>query len=336
MICDRADRARHMNRRDLLLGAAGASCRWLTPLGGLTACSAPAPALRVALNGWIGYSPLFLAQELGHVPESSVRLLEFPSNTASMMALVNGEVAAAALTLDEVLVAREGGLDVHAALVFDESAGADVLMARQGIDALADLRGQRIGVEATGVGALMLSRALEVAGLTPSDVVKVPLTADQHVPAYIAKHVDAVITFEPMASRLRAIGARPLLDSSRFPGLIVDVLAVSLQIDPRQGVQLRQLLDGHFQALQHLRNNPANAARLLAQHQQIAPEAVLTAFGGIRMADAAANRGWLSGQSPALNASARAIGQLMVQAKLLQRLPDTTTLCDPRYLPESA
>lgn len=106
-----------MNRRDLLLGAAGASCRWLTPLGGLTACSAPAPALRVALNGWIGYSPLFLAQELGHVPESSVRLLEFPSNTASMMALVNGEVAAAALTLDEVLVAREGGLDVHAAPV---------------------------------------------------------------------------------------------------------------------------------------------------------------------------------------------------------------------------
>ncbi|MDI1347652.1 ABC transporter substrate-binding protein [Aquabacterium sp.] len=325
-----------MNRRDLLLGGAGASCRWLTPLGGLTACSTATPALRVALNGWIGYSPLFLAQELGHAPESAVRLLEFPSNTASMMALFNGEVAAAALTLDEVLLAREGGLDVRAALVFDESAGADVLMAREGIDGLTSLRGKRIGVEATGVGALMLSRALEAAQLAPTDVVKVPLTADQHVAAYTDQHIDAVITFEPMASRLRALGARPLLDSSRFPGLIVDVLAVSAQIDPRQAEQLRQLLDGHFQALQHLRSNPANAARLLAQHQQIAPDAVLAAFRGIRLADAAANRGWLSGQNPGLNASARSVGQLMVHAKLLQRLPDTATLCDPRFLPEAA
>lgn len=325
-----------MNRRNLLLGAAGASCRWLTPLGGLTACAVPAPALRVALNGWIGYSPLFLAQDLGHVPESAVRLLEFPSNTASMMALVNGEVAAAALTLDEVLLAREDGLDVRAALVFDESAGADVLLAREGIDSLAGLRGKRIGVESTAVGALMLPRVLEAAQLSPTDVVKVPLTADQHVAAYTAKRIDAVITFEPLASRLRALGARPLLDSSRLPGLIVDVLAVSTQITPRQGEQLRQLIEGHFQALQHLRSNPANAARLLAQHQQIAPDAVLAAFAGVRLADAAANRGWLAGQNPGLSASAHSVGQLMVQAKLLQGPPDTATLCDPRFLPEAA
>ncbi len=318
------------------MGGAGASCRWLTPLGGLTACTVAAPALRVALNGWIGYSPLFLAQDLGHVPESAVRLLEFPSNTASMMALVNGEVTAAALTLDEVLLAREGGLDVRAALVFDESAGADVLLAREDADSLAALRGMRIGVESTAVGALMLSRVLEAAQLAPTDVVKVPLTADQHVAAYTAKRIDALITFEPMASRLRALGARPLLDSSRFPGLIVDVLAVSTQVTPRQGEQLRQLIDGHFQALQHLRSNPASAARLLAQHQQIAPDAVLAAFAGIRLADAAANRGWLAGQNPGLSASARSIGQLMVHAKLLQGLPDTATLCDPRFLPEAA
>lgn len=325
-----------MNRRDLLLGGAGASCRWLTPLGGLAACSTGTPALRVALNGWIGYAPLFLAQELGHVPASAVRLLEFPSNTASMMALANGEVSAAALTLDELLLAREGGLDVRAALVFDESAGADVVMVRQGIGGLAGLRGKRIGVESTAVGALMLSRALDMAGLLPSDVVKVPLTADQHVAAYTAQRIDAVITFEPMASRLRALGAHPVLDSSRLPGLIVDVLAVSTQIDPHQAEQLRQLLDGHFQALQHLRSNPANAARLLAPHQQIAPDAVLAAFGGIRLADAAANRGWLGGQNPGLSASARSVGELMVHAKLLQRPPDTATLCDPRFLPEAA
>jgi len=328
-----------MDRRKLLLGGAWVSGRWLSSgagLVGLTACGTKTPALRVALNGWIGYSPFFLAQDLGHVPEAAVRLVEFPSNTASMMALANGEVAAAALTLDELLLAREGGLNVRAALVFDESAGADVVMVRPDIGGLAGLRGKRIAVESTAVGALMLSRALEAAGLAPSDVTKVPLTADQHVNAYTGGRVDAVITFEPMASRLRALGARPMLDSSRFPGLIVDVLAVSAEAGLQQAPQLRLLLAGHFQALQHLRSNPANAARLLAQHQQIEPDAVLAAFSGIRLADAAANRGWLTGSNPGLDAAARSVGQLMAHARLLQRPPDTATLCDPRFLPEAA
>lgn len=325
-----------MNRRDLLRRGAGASFGVWMPLAAVPGCRPAPPALRVALNGWIGYSPFFLAQELGHVPESVVRLVEFPSNTASMMSLVNGEVTAAALTLDELLLAREGGLDVRAALVFDESAGADVLMARQNITQLANLRGKRIGVESTAVGALMLSRVLETAQLSPTDVVKVPLTVDQHVAAYQAQQIDAVITFEPMASRLRALGARPLLDSSSFPGLIVDVLVVSARINPQQSEQLRQLINGHFLALQHLRINPANAARLLASHQQIPANEVLSAFNGIRLANDAANRGWLGGQNPGLGASARSVGQLMVAAHLLQRQPDTATLCDPRFLPEAA
>lgn len=324
-----------MNRRDLLRRGAGASFGVWMPLAAVPGCRPAPPALRVALNGWIGYSPFFLAQELGHVPESVVRLVEFPSNTASMMSLVNGEVTAAALTLDELLLAREGGLDVRAALVFDESAGADVLLARQSIGGLPGLRGKRIGVESTAVGALMLSRVLEAAQLSAADVIKVPLTVDQHVAAYEAQQIDAVITFEPMASRLRALGAHLLLDSSSFPGLIVDVLVVSAHINPQQSAQLRQLLSGHFLALQHLRINPANAARLLSAHQQIPAEEVLRAFNGIRLADDAANRGWLAGNNPGLSASAKSVGQLMAEAHLLQRQPDTTDLCDPRFLPEA-
>ena len=223
-----------MNRRDLLLGGAGAWPLCALPLSGLASCTTAEPPLRVAVNGWIGYAPLFLAQDLGHVPENTVRLVEFPSNTASMMALVNREVAAAALTLDELLAAREGGLQVRAAMVFDESCGADVVMAHPRIDSLAALRGKRLGVESTAVGALMLSRLLAAASLTPTDLVKVPLTADQHVAAYAAGDIDAVITFEPMASRLRDQGAHALLDSSHFPGLIVDVLAVAAGTSAQQ------------------------------------------------------------------------------------------------------
>ena len=103
---------------------------------------------------------------------------------ASMMALVNGRVPAAALTLDELLQVREGGVDARAILVFDASHGADVVMGHPSVTSLAQLRGRRIGVEDTALGALMLARLLESAGLKAVDVVKVPMTADQHVAAY--------------------------------------------------------------------------------------------------------------------------------------------------------
>ena len=75
----------------------------------LVGCAAPRMPVQVALNAWVGYALLHLATEMDYLSEREVRLQEFPSNTASMMALVNGQVPAAALTLDELLLVREGG-----------------------------------------------------------------------------------------------------------------------------------------------------------------------------------------------------------------------------------
>ena len=55
--------------------------------------------------------PLFLARELGYYNDARLRLVELPSSTANLMALASGEVEAATLTLDELLIAREGQLD---------------------------------------------------------------------------------------------------------------------------------------------------------------------------------------------------------------------------------
>lgn len=302
----------------------------------IVGCSAPKEPIQVALNAWAGYALLHLATELDFLDETEVRLQEFPSNTASMMALVNGRVPAAALTLDELLQVREGGVDARVVLVFDESHGADVVMARPTVTRLQQLRGGRIGVESTAVGALMLARLLEVAGLKASDVVKVPLTADQHVAAFERQEVDAVITFEPMASRLRSLGAAPLLDSKQMPGLILDVLAV--RADALVGAQeaWRGLLHGYFQAFAHWRGQPEVAARLMAPHQQLSPEDVMQSFAGIAMSDLSLNHTWLGGAQPRLLQSAQIVGRLMHESRLLDRVPNLTSLSEPGFLPEVA
>ncbi len=303
------------------------------PLAGLSGCSRPLPPVRVAGIVWVGYEPLFLARELGYYDQTRLRLVESSSNTTSLMALATGDVEAATLTLDEFLTAREGGLDVRVIVVFDESAGADAVMARPEIRTLADLRGKRIGVEDTAAGALMLAKLLQTAGLAADEVVKVALTSERHLAAYRAGEIDAVVSFEPYATQLAKTGARRLLDSSRFPGLIVDVLAARSEALQAAPDQFRQLCAGHFRALTQLKRDPAQASKLMAQRMGIQPAEVIEALEGVRMLDLADNHAWLSAPRPRLLEVARSVAELMLAARLLTKPPGLDGLIDARFLP---
>lgn len=318
------------HRRQVL--AAGLSL----PLGSLpllAGCTRPEPLVRVASAVWVGYEPLFLARELGYSDDARPRLVELPSSTANLMALASGDVEAATMTLDELLIAREGRLDLQAILVFDDSAGADVVMVRPGIQALPQLRGQRIGVEETAVGALMLAQLLAAAQLQPADVIKVPVTSDGHVAAYAAGEIDAVVCFEPYATQLAKRGAQRLLDSSRFPGLIVDMLVARSDALAASPNQFRQLAAGYFRALDYLTHSPRQAAALMAPRMAISPDEVLQALKGVRLMDLTANHALLGGNLPQLPVLAGTVGQHMVRAGLMHSTPSLDKLTYPHHLP---
>lgn len=316
-------------RRHLLIAGA------LMPLVSASACTAPAPLTRIGSITWLGYEPLFLARELGLYDRQTLRLVEMPSSTDNLMSLAIGDLEAATLTLDEFLQARQGGLDVRVILVFDESAGADVVMAKPGITRLKALKGKRVGVEDTAVGALMLAKTLEAAGLEPRDIIKVPLTIESHVRTYQADEVDAVVTFEPFATQLEEAGALRLYDSNQFPGLIVDVLVARADALERSPQPFRQLVAGYFQALAYLRASPDDALRLMAPRLGISPEAMGVSLKGIHLMDLAANHRWLAGERPGLIPTIGRVAQTMLAEGLLKQSPAMHGLIDSRFLPES-
>lgn len=305
----------------------------LAPLALAGACSAPSPLTRVGGIVWIGCEPLFLAREMGLYDADAVRLVEMPSGTVNLMALAAGELEAATLTLDQCLLARESGLDVRVILVFDASAGADVILSRPGIERLEDIRGKRIGLEETASGELMLAKLLEKTAFARDDMVTVRVTADRHVEALMAGDVDVLITWEPFATQLQAWGARRLFDSSQFPDLIFDVLVARADALERTPDAFRHLLGGYFQALDHLRASPDEAFRRMSPRMGVSPEQLRTAQQGIRVMDLAANRRWLGGAPPGLASVAGTVARAMVSGKLLKRAPRLESLADPRFLP---
>ena len=289
-------------------------------------------SLGVAYHPWPGYAPLELARSLGWWNDTSVQALRAGSASASLQALREGRVAAAALTLDEVLGARHQGLPLRVMAVLDISLGADQVLARPSHADQAQWRGARLGHENNAVGELMAAAWLQFAGLQPSDVQMVHVPFDRHEAAWHQHDVDLLVTFEPVAGRLRQRGAVPVFDSAQLPApwAIVDVLAVHERFaTARHAAQWRTLLASVWAAQRHLNELPEDSRYRLAPWLDVPRDQVFTLFAGLRLTGWRDSRDWLVGDGARLPAVADALRGLMRDNGLLSGTEVNTPLVWP-------
>jgi NitT/TauT family transport system substrate-binding protein len=275
---------------------------------------------------WPGYEPLYLARSLGYYNDSTVRFHEMTTSADVLKAFRNHAIDVAALTLDEALLLIQDGIDARIVLVTDISNGADVIVAHPSIKSIRDLKGKKIGVESLALGAYVLSRALDKAGLTPGDVTVVSVAVQEHEQAYAAGKVEAVVTFEPAKTRILARGGRQIFDSSQIPNEIIDVVVVRSDILQSKAGHLKKLEDGWFKALEYLTSNPADAARRMGKREGITAAEFSEALNGMIIPDRSENRRLLAG---ALLEPATRLSTVMVQGKLLSRPVEPSRLLTP-------
>lgn len=288
----------------------------------------------IAVHVWPGFETLFLARGEGWLDAGKVRLVETASASDSLRALAESKVDGAALTMDEMLSARARGIPLSAVMVFDVSAGADMLVARPGIKRLADIRGLRIGYEHGAVGSLMLAGVLGAAGLSKEEVRLVPVTIERHLDAWVRNEVDALITYEPVAGKLLDLGANRLFDSRQIPDTIIDVLAMRDDaLDKGRAEAVRHLISAHFLALDYLNRNPQDAAYRMAAHLSLPATGVLPAYWGLLLPDAEGNRHMLRGDTPQLQEAARRVSAMMAKEELLQDGDTFAALARDEFLP---
>lgn len=249
--------------------------------GLLAACdSAPEQPLRVGLNPWIGYDPLVLARERRLFPPADLGVVELETSGESVRQLRNGLIDAAGLTLPEAMELAAAGVDVRVVAVLSLSRGADAVLARAGMSRPEHLRGARLGMEDSALAAIMLQRLLEAGGLRQDEVRAVIMPATEHEAAMTQGSVDAVITFEPVISRLASAGFNIVLDSANMQGEVVDVRAEILQSRPRQ---VALLLEAFEQGRRALLADPEAAARELAAGADLSVEEYVSALARIRL-----------------------------------------------------
>jgi NitT/TauT family transport system substrate-binding protein len=318
-----------ISRRGMLQGVlAGASALVAASVAGCAARE----SLGVAYHPWPGYAPLELARSLGWWSDAPVQALRTGSASASLQALREGRVAAAALTLDEVIGARHQGLPLRVMGLLDISLGADQVLARPSHADRARWRGARLGHEKNAVGELMTAAWLRAAGLQVDDVQMVHVPFDRHEAAWHYQEVDLIVTFEPVAARLRQRGATPVFDSAQLPvpWAIVDVLAIDARFATgRHAAPWRALLASVWAAQRHLNELPEDGRYRLAPWLDVPREQVFALFAGLRLTGWRDNRDWLVGDEARLPAVADALRGLMRDSGMLSGTEVDTPLVWP-------
>jgi NitT/TauT family transport system substrate-binding protein len=288
--------------------------------------------VRVGTSPWVGYSPFYWAREKGYFSKSEVKLTEYSSQTSQVRALVNGAIDAASVTLDTAIKLRSSGLDLKVILVIDYSNGGDVLLARPEFKRLQDLKGKRIGVETTALGDYMISRALEMGGMKLSEIEVVPLETIEHERAFKEVRIEAVVTYDPFRTKLLALGAKKLFDSSLIPGEIMDVLVVNSEFMKKGEGELRALIEGWFKALDDMKNGSNGAIQFMAKWEKMTDKEFIDGLKVVQLLDFKKNQNQLLENPPGILENGRRLQKLMFEKGLVDKEMNFENILDGRYI----
>jgi NitT/TauT family transport system substrate-binding protein len=275
--------------------------------GCVKSCSAPETPLRIGTNLWPGYEEFYWARQSGILKPERYALVEFGSATENIRAFRSQQLEFAALTLDETMLLARDGIDAVILAVLDISNGADVIIASDKIKTFHDLKGKRVGFEDTALGGYMLNRALMLSGMSRTDITPRYFEVDQHEKAYTTGEVDAIVTFEPVKSKLLALGNKVIFSSKDIPGEVVDVLVVRRNIWESQRARCDELVDLWFKTQEHIRQNQKEATDYMASREKINFAEFSAALADLIIPDRSQSDEFVRGSSPKLLKSIQSI-----------------------------
>lgn len=299
----------------------------------LFACSASySQTLRVGSTLWPGYEPLYLANEIDAY-QHDIRMIHYPSTSDVIRAFKNKALEAAALTLDEVVMLSEYNIPVDIILVLDISEGADVIMGRPDLKDIQGLIGKKVAVESTAVGAYTLSRALAIHDIEFDKVELMNSEQSRHIDNYKKGLVDAVVTYEPVRTKLLHLGAIELFSSKEIPGEIIDVLVVHRDVIKSHKDQLYDIAQGWFKALEYLKTDTIKAHQFIASRMKISSKNVEESYYGLTLPSKDKNTELLSGEPSLLDKSLIRLSHHMFKLELVNSKSTSNVLTNATFLP---
>ncbi len=237
-------------------------------VGGVMAGVAAAEPLKIRYSTWVGYGPLFLAKEKGFFKDEKVEmeLVNMEDPKEGFFAMAAGRLEGVVSTIDTMVLYLKTGKEFQYVLALDDSAGGDGIVARKEITSVKGLKGKKVAFGEGSVSQFFLNVLLKEAGLAQKDVDAVNMTAGDAGAAFVAGKVDAAVTWEPWLTRGKAAPhGHLLIDSSKTPGLITDVIIFRRDVIEKRGKEIQGMVNAWNKAVAYWEKNPKESNEIMAK-----------------------------------------------------------------------
>lgn len=278
------------------------------------------PPLKIALGVWPGSETLVYARETGMLPDGEVQLVEMAWSSGAKVAFVNQVVDMAVISLDEVIRLLETQHDVRVVAVMGFSQGGDAILVRPGLKSVPDLKGRRVAVEGTSVGAYLLATALERDGVSADEVDAISMNLAEMESAFLSGEVESAVTGEPWSTRLLERGAVKVFDSSQMTREICRVLVARADVVENRNEDCKKLVMTHLQALAEIQTESdvkVPSLQVISRRLGVSPGDFLRMLDNMEVPSLEENRELLGGGNPGLEQVARSVAENMLRQGLL-------------------
>jgi NitT/TauT family transport system substrate-binding protein len=234
----------------------------------LAAGAAEAGTMKLGMTTWVGYGPLFLARDLGYFKDKGldVDLQIVEDHALAMAAEASGELDGDAGTIDETLQYRTKDFCFKTVYALDDSHGGDGMLTPANVNSIKDLKGMEVGLNEGSVSQFWFNILLKREGMTEADVKVTNMTADDAAAAFMADRIPVAVTWEPhLTLAKKANKGKVLIDSSKTPGVIVDVLSLRCDYIEKHPEDVKALVEGLYKANEYIKTNKEEAYAIMAK-----------------------------------------------------------------------
>jgi NitT/TauT family transport system substrate-binding protein len=299
--------------------------------------SSSGKVLRLGFSNWPGWMPWEVSDNAKLFKSDKAKLVPiwYDEYLKGIGALVSGQLDANSQTLIDTVLSVAEGSDQVVVLVNDNSTGNDKIIAKAGINSVADLKGKVVSVEKGTVDHYLLLIALKKAGLKPEDI-KIEFTTTQKAAEdFVAGKVDATAVFAPFTNTaLKKAGSKELTSSKDFPGAIADVLAFRREFIEKNPELVQAAVNNWFDTLKYIKANTAKSNAVMAKKSDTSVAEYVEFEKGTKLFDITENlKAFRPGNDyTSLSFSATDLKKTVVDVGLTKKSADLSKMFDDRFV----
>jgi NitT/TauT family transport system substrate-binding protein len=234
-----------------------------------TSCSHSEPKkLKIAVNSWIGYTPLFYAKEKGYLQALNIQLLPTVSLGESADIFSVAKVDMLTATQHELISLQKTFPSLDPIILMDRSNGGDMILSNRTIKELQKSKHIDVYLEIDSINSEMIQKFTENYNLNPNIMTYINQDQSQIQNLSFPQKADTlIVTYTPYDTTLESVGFKEIASTKDINSiLVIDAICATKELVSKYNTKFKKLKMIIDKSIIEMQKNPQEAHKLTARY----------------------------------------------------------------------